>query len=322
MIDGRTVTQTASITIDVDPLWQYERIHGLGVSSTAHDPILEVALPRFLALCARRGIAATLFVPTMVLEAPQIASCLRDAAHAGHELASHSHAHAFDLSQQAPAQIEADLFRSARALETLTGTAPRGFRAPGYNHSEALMDGLEKTGFAYDSSFFPSLPYFAARRVVQFWYAFNGRSSCSLAGVLGEFAVQRAPFFPQRGHRTRRARNAASRRTILEIPIGAARGLPWLGTTVALLPDVAGDALTRVALGQRAPLVFELHAIDFADAGDGYSPELLRAQPDLRVPLRDKLRRLEAACAALGNAREIVTLAEVNARVRATPSAT
>jgi hypothetical protein len=129
----------------------------------------------------------------------------------------------------------------------------------------------------------PSLPYLGAKRAVAAWARLRGRRSASQRGSLRAYS----PWY---------ARPPAP---LHEVPITTALGLPWLGTTVALLPDDAAAALTSLALATTPPqaLVFELHIADFADGR-----HLPAAQPDAKVPLAVKRARLERALTAIASA--------------------
>jgi hypothetical protein len=62
---------------------------------------------------------------------------------------------------------------------------------------------------------------------------------------------------------------------------------------------------------------FELHGIDFADAeADGIPGELVARQPDLRVPIADKLARLEQLLDQLAAGWTFATLAEVATEIQ------
>lgn len=308
---------TAAVTIDVDGTGCYHEIHGL--PPPPNDPIFAVALPRFLELCDKVGVRATLFVVGRDLvgdDADARRATTKRAADDGHEIASHSFAHDYALSTRAPAAIQADLARADDAIFATTGRRARGFRAPGYNQSEALFDALEGAGYAYDSSFMPTPAYFAARAAAIALYRARRRPSRSLVGDVREFLAPRAPFFPARGRRFRRAGSADDRRRVIELPIAVSSKLrlPWIGTNLALFPDAVGARLTRAVLDDARPAILELHAIDFAGADDGFSRELVAAQPDLQVPLATKMRRLEAALRAVRDARPVETLADMAAR--------
>jgi peptidoglycan/xylan/chitin deacetylase (PgdA/CDA1 family) len=253
--------------------------------------LLLAALPRLLDVCARTGAQATLFVVGRDVAGRRsdgrVAALLRQAVAAGHDLQSHSFAHSYALSRWRWPRIVDDVTRSLDALAALTGARPRGFRAPGYNLSSTLMGALVDAGVRWSSSLLPSPAYWALRAGVIAATALAGRRSASLLGDLRAFLPRplASPPAPAR-------RPGAPAPSLREYPITTAATLPWTGTTLALLPDAAADALTTLALaGARGDdPVFELHAADFVD-GAWLPP----GQPDARVPLGDKLRRVERA---------------------------
>ena len=76
------------------------------------------------------------------------------------------------------------------------------------------------------------------------------------------------------------------------------------------------EPLLRAALAgadrRDGALVFELHAIDLLDEHDAPAlASIADAQRDLRVPAREKLRRLGALFRRLGGERRLATLAEL-----------
>ena len=278
------------VTIDLDGAWCYRRIHGHDVDdvdvagNADEDPLLLEALPRILDVCARLRITATLFVVGRDARAPGVAALLRAAVDAGHDLQAHSYGHAYGLSRLPRARARDDVVRALDAIEALGAPRPVGFRAPGYNLSPALVGALVDADVRWSSSVLPSPAYFALRALVVAKTRWVGRTSASVVGDLRAFLPRRARPFDHDADGVR----------LREIPITTAAGLPWTGTTLSLLPDAAADALTTVALRSTGggDVVFELHAADFADGR-----HLPRDQPDARVPLHDKLRRIEGAIA-------------------------
>jgi hypothetical protein len=304
-----------SVTIDVDGANCYRRIHGLPDGPADRpDPIYEKALPRFLELCAALDIQATLFVVGEELNGVA-ADLVQKASRQGHEIASHSHRHDYRMIQWNKETQRADLQAAADRIGTITGKRPVGFRAPGYNQSEKLFDVLEEEGYAYDSSFFPTPFYFAARATALLAYRLRQRPSHSLVGSWREFAAPRLPFFPSTKKRTRPGSQKNGARRLVELPMSVGPGrTPWLGTTVAHFPDPVGRLLTAGVLRHRGPAIFELHAIDFADAEDGYESALVGAQPDLRTPLSDKMRRLRSTLERMRNRRQLQSLSDLAQR--------
>src|SRR5205085_1999247 len=156
------------------------------------------------------------------------------------EIASHSHAHDYRLSQRGAEEIALDLRSADAAIAEAVGARPVGFRAPGYTLSPALLQAVAAQGYRYDSSVFPAAPYYSAKALVK-------------------------------------------------------------GTYRAL----SGDRLVN----------FELHAIDVLDESDGVPAALARQQRDLKVPVREKLRRLREVFGWLWRDGEPVTLAEASKRL-------
>lgn len=303
----------AAVTIDLDGAHCYRAIHGLAARPDDEDFVYARALPRFLEACDRIGVRATLFCIGDDVARPELRPLLEAAHRGGHELASHSHAHDYGLSRRPREVIDEDLRRSRQAIADVIGEDPVGFRAPGYNLSEALTDAVEGAGFVYDSSLFPTPLYFAARAAALLRYRVEGRSSHSLVGDVREFSALRTPFRPSRRARFRPPRAGEEARRLVEIPMSVSTPfrLPWLGTTLALFPDAAGQALTAAVIRSSGPAVLELHAIDFAGPDDGAEAAFAAAQPDLRVALDDKLRRLERALTTLASRRRVVPLREL-----------
>ncbi|MEQ9695927.1 polysaccharide deacetylase [Shimia sp. SDUM112013] len=116
-----------------------------------------VAVPRILDTYRRFGLTQTFFMPGWVMEnyPETVEAILKD----GHEIGHHSWRHE-DPMGHSDAE-EAELFE--RALEVhvrLTGRKPRGYRAPVYSITPAMVDRLISHDFLYDSSMMADeLPY-------------------------------------------------------------------------------------------------------------------------------------------------------------------
>ncbi len=298
----------ASVSMDLDGVRHYRAIHGLPPQS-GDDPFLTAGLDAFLDFCAQYGIQATLFVVTEDLDDPSVLARLRRAVSEGHELACHSHRHNYAMSRWKPAEIGDDLARSVAALQALVGAPPRGFRAPGYNLSENLLDAVETAGFHYDSSLLPSPAYWGARGLVIALKSVGDRPSASLVGNPKAFMPQKGPFRPKRkGWRQ-------NRRRLLELPMTAPMGLPWIGTTV-VGSEGLGWQLTRLALRSKRPIDLELHPIDVTPE-DAVDDDLRRVRRDLQVPHHVRMERLRRTVERVAGSRRIVPLEEVARRAGA-----
>jgi hypothetical protein len=300
----------ASLSIDLDGVRHYRAIHGLEPQQ-GDDPFLTAGLDCFLDFCAEFGLASTIFVVTEDLEHEAIAQRVRRAVSEGHEIACHSHRHDYAMSRWSPAQLGDELARSIAAIEALTGHPPQGFRAPGYNLSEPLLDAIETAGFAYDSSLLPSPAYWGARGLVIALKSVGERPSASLVGDPKAFMPQRGPFRPKRKGSGWRG----ERRRLVELPMTAPMGLPWIGTTI-VGSEHLGWNLTRLALRSGKPIDLELHPIDVTPE-DAVDADLRRVRRDLQVPFRDRMNRLRRTVERVAGARRFVPLAEVANRAGA-----
>lgn len=110
---------------------------------------VRAGLPRLMALLARRGISATVFVTTS--DAERHPDALRALHDAGHEIA----ARGMDLTPlPSLGEGERHALEACRTgLAQVTGIAPVGFRAAGGELSSHTLGHLADLGFSYDSSF-------------------------------------------------------------------------------------------------------------------------------------------------------------------------
>lgn len=304
----------ANVSIDLDGLGCYHSIHGLAANA---DPTLiyRTALPRFLELFSEHGIRATLFVITEDLQHEVVANAVRAAWEAGHEIASHSHTHPYNLRVFTVDHIHNELLQSENAIEKVIGRRPVGFRTPGYNVDTRLLRVLAERGYTYDSSVFPCPPYYAAKGMVMAGMKLAGKKSGSSmthpAGLL-------APLQPYRPSRWNFARPGDRKHSLplWEIPMGIVPGarLPVIGTSLGALRPLLASALVRSMMPGQPTLQLEFHGIDLIDQHDeGVHPDLASRQPDLRRRWRLKRDAFSSAFATVGKRYKWATLDELTA---------
>jgi polysaccharide deacetylase family protein (PEP-CTERM system associated) len=110
---------------------------------------------RLLDLFARHGVRATFFVLGWV--AQRFPALVRDIAARGHEIASHGYYHQL-LYTLTPKQFREDVRSAKAALESVSGGAVVGYRAPSFSiisSSLWALDVLMEEGYVYDASIFP-----------------------------------------------------------------------------------------------------------------------------------------------------------------------
>lgn len=275
---------TASITVDLDTLPHYHAIHGLPAPAEgAADPAYEVGVARLLDLFEQEGILGTLFVIGQDVADPAHHALLTRAHRAGHELGNHSYSHRYDLRALSHAEQDEDIARGEEAIASVTGSAPVGFRTPGYNVSETILELLTRRGMLYDSSVFPCPPYYGAKGLIMAARAAMGQPSRS---SMTQPETLLAPISPYRPERGRFWRHDPRSPRPWEIPMALIPGarIPVIGTSLHLLGARGFDAAWPL-LRRAYPRLFQLefHAIDFMDATDPGCAALAAYQPDLRV---------------------------------------
>jgi peptidoglycan-N-acetylglucosamine deacetylase len=301
------VIPLASLSIDLDALGQYHRLHGLPPPTGGPDPVCGKAVDRFGELCARLGLSGTAFAVGQDLDDPAAAAALARLARAGHEVGNHSLSHDYALTRRDPAAIALEVRLGAEAIGRTVGRAPVGFRAPGYTLSAPLLAALVAQGYRYDSSAFPAAPYWAAKAAVMAGMRLRGRPSAAILDRPRALLAPRDPYHPSPDEPY--ARGALE---LLELPVTTGLGgFPLVGTFVATLPAPALRALLA-GTGRRPHLNLELHGVDLLDASDA-SPALAARQRDLSVPATRKIARLEAFVRSLH--REWVPLEEAARRL-------
>jgi peptidoglycan/xylan/chitin deacetylase (PgdA/CDA1 family) len=108
-----------------------------------------VATPRILDLLDRHAIPASFYIPGYVAETHP--ALVEDIAARGHEVAHHGYMHEAPASMSAEEEAEV-LEKGSEILAGITGSAPVGYRSPGWELSEVSLDLLRSRGFIYDSS--------------------------------------------------------------------------------------------------------------------------------------------------------------------------
>ena len=108
-----------------------------------------------LQLFAEHEVRTTCFFLGWV--ASRFPHLVKEAARAGHEIASHGFAHRL-VYQMERTEFRADIQRARQTLEDISGAPVLGYRAPGFSSTEAtpwFFDEVAEAGYLYDSSVFP-----------------------------------------------------------------------------------------------------------------------------------------------------------------------
>ena len=151
---------TAVMSIDVEDWFHVENLSPAIARETWGERQLRVErnMDRMLELMADAPgrVRASCFVLGWVAE--RCPALIRRIAAAGHEIASHGHAHEL-VGSLTRAGFRADVERSKAHLEDLVGAEVRGYRAPSFSITEWAIPELREAGFRYDSSVFATVAH-------------------------------------------------------------------------------------------------------------------------------------------------------------------
>lgn len=276
-----------ALSLDLDGIGEYRDLHGLPARERGRHAVIDVALPRALSFARSLRAPLTLFTIGRDLERDRSARAVLAAARAGAVVENHSFSHRYDLSRQPRAVVDSEIARASERILAVTERRPRGFRAPGYLSSAAMLDAVAEDGMLFDASSFPCPAYYVAKLAALATIAARGRTSRALIDA------PRTQLHPRQPYHLK---------GLVEIPMAVTRRLrlPVIGTSLALAGARGARALLAGCIGD--PVVsLELHGIDFLDAGDGLD-DLAPHQWDVRLPVAHKLAAFGAALGCLARA--------------------
>jgi hypothetical protein len=287
------------VSVDVDSPALYLRLYGVHPDEELQQNLATEAyalgVQRFVELFEELGLKGTFFLVGEDLASKGAAGVAKALVAAGHEAANHSQTHPYDLIHLPPERLADELRLCHQRIGALTGKAPAGFRAPGYNTSPLLLQKLADLGYLYDASPLPSWPYLAAKYAVMAGLRLRGKKSSS---IVGNPLMGFAPRQP-----------SVTSQNLVKIPCTVTPGLrlPVIGTTLVSGPM----ALRRHLLASAATQDFvslEFHAMDLMSVGEDLLPGELARQKDLTIPWPQKRDSLRQALVKLLEDHEALTL--------------
>jgi polysaccharide deacetylase family protein (PEP-CTERM system associated) len=148
---------TNALSVDVEDYFQVQALSGAFPMQSweACESRVERNTDALLETFADAGVHATFFTLGWIAERHK--GLVRRIVEAGHELASHGWRHA-RVDSQTPVEFRADVGRTRKLLEDLSGTPVVGYRAATFSvgpHTPWAWRVLEDEGYAYSSSIYP-----------------------------------------------------------------------------------------------------------------------------------------------------------------------
>jgi peptidoglycan/xylan/chitin deacetylase (PgdA/CDA1 family) len=297
----------ASVSVDLDNEWSYLKTHG-DAAWSSFPSYLDVVVPRILDFLARRDLRITFFVVGQDAALEHNLMSLRSIAAAGHEIGNHSFNHEPWLQRYSDEAIEREIALAEEHIERATGQHPVGFRGPGFSFSPKMLQTLQRRGYRYDASTFPTFIGPLAR-----WYYFMKsrlpkaelRRRSALFGSVADGLRPNKPY-----------RWQIDGGELVEIPVTTMPGLR-LPIHVSYLLYIAAfsrplarsyfrAALALCKLTGTQPSLL-LHPLDFLGREDNAT---LSFFPGMNLPREQKLDMVSDVINLLVNSHEIVTLRE------------
>jgi peptidoglycan-N-acetylglucosamine deacetylase len=201
----------ASISLDLDDLWTYLRVHG-DPSWVSRPSYLESVVPLALEALDQAGVKLTFFVVGSDAAKPGNARLLRAMVDQGHEIGNHSFEHEPWLHRMTPERLEAEVVHTQDAIAQATGHRPVGFRGPGYSWCPRLLELLQAQGYQYDASTLPTYIGPLARRYYFWTSRLTPEQRAERGELFGGFHDGLRPIKPY-------AWRLSGGRTLLEIPV-------------------------------------------------------------------------------------------------------
>ena len=169
MTDQKPGKPLGSVSLDLDNLWSYMKIHG-DEGWEQRPSYLHVFVPHVLRILDQLDLQITFFIVGIDAAQEENRAYLQSIVDAGHEIGNHSFEHESWLQQYSRSELEAEISRAQEVIEMATGVRPVGFRGPGFSWSPTLLKVLAEQGFIYDAS---TLPMYLGpiARTYYFWTA-------------------------------------------------------------------------------------------------------------------------------------------------------
>lgn len=314
--------QIASLSLDLDNKWAYLRTHG-SPSWQDYPSYLGEVTPRITDWLAQHAISATVFVVGRDLDRGENREAILQLASGGHEIANHSQNHYPWLGQLSQPEIAEEIDAAHEAIATLVGTAPVGFRAPGFSWSNDLLHHLDRRGYEYDSTMFPTVIGPAARLYSKLRLGSNSAGAANQPTQ--SYATLADAFRTLRPHRIKQYGSTLTEVPITTMPLFRVPiHVTYLTYLQQFSPSVAKAYLsTAISLCRfrRVAPVMLLHPLDFL-GGDEH-PDLaffpgMRLRYEQKLPLLDRLADMIQSHWQVGTVSEQTTAARVSSSLSST----
>jgi hypothetical protein len=211
----------ASLSLDLDNQWTYLKVHGDPGWET-FPSYLDLLVPRVLDFLEKRKLRITFFIVGLDAALERNHAALRMIADARHNIANHSFSHEPWFQRYDRRQTESEISLAEKYIKEVTGQRTIGFRGPGFSFSQTALEVLQRRGYLYDASTFPTFFAPVARKYYLSHSNLTGADLKDRSQLFGSFAD---------GFRPLSAYHWRDGKGLLEIPVTT---VPFLRTPIHL----------------------------------------------------------------------------------------
>jgi peptidoglycan-N-acetylglucosamine deacetylase len=208
---GGNSKSPAGISLDLDNLWSYMKVHG-DQGWGKYPSYFNIFVPHVLDILDDLDTRITFFIVGIDATVDENKNYLKMISDRGHDIANHSYHHNPWLQSYTLPEIEKEIGEAEDAIYAATGHKTRGFRGPGFSWSPELLEVLGKRDYLYDSSSLPTWLGPLARKYY-FWKAdLSEQEKEDRKELFGKFSEGFRPLKPY-------YLDTGNGRRILEIPV-------------------------------------------------------------------------------------------------------
>jgi len=131
----------ASMSLDLDDLWSYMKVHG-DENWDKFPSYLEIVVPFILDLFDELNIKITFFIVGQDAAIEKNHALLRSIIERGHEIGNHSFHHESWLKTYSSEKIEQEIIRAEKSIFSAKEYRTICFRCPGFRWSHGLFEVL------------------------------------------------------------------------------------------------------------------------------------------------------------------------------------
>jgi peptidoglycan-N-acetylglucosamine deacetylase len=309
-----SVALKAAITMDVDTLESIYKGQGCRRSSGYTHAEMRIGLENFSHFLEPYKANATLFMVGNDFRYPENIAPINAMAEAGNEIANHTLTHAQGFRLLSLAEKELELAGMEELCQQKIGCRPVGFRSPGWNIGDDALPILQRRGYLYDSSVFPT--FLTPLLKTMHWYTMRSRAGIERT-TLGHMKYMFAPVVPYRTSSTSLSERGDG--GLIEFPVTVTPffRLPFFATFLVSTGMGVFNMSLKAIRQLKRPLQFQFHLSDFVDYDH---PDLADQVPidgqgvyiphALRMPLANKLAMFQQVMNAIAQDYEFNTLAK------------